>query len=101
MEQHPSDEILKRFANGKASREEGRAVVAHLLKRCPPCATKIKAFLEPRPVAGGSHEAVLKRFEEGVREKLEELAEELPSRPVGPRELSSPGPPPKGKGRDR
>lgn len=45
--EHPSDEVLKRFANGKAPRQEVRAVVAHLLKGCRHCQEKIKAFLEP------------------------------------------------------
>lgn len=101
--EHPSDEILKRFANGKASREEGRAVVAHLLKACRPCAEKIKSFLEPHPVAGGAHEAVLNRFESRLASKLEELEEAPPSRPAGPvRQPSSPpDPPPKGRGKDR
>jgi len=41
---HPSDEILKRFATGKASREERGAVVAHLLHGCPQCARRLRAL---------------------------------------------------------
>lgn len=99
--QHPSDETLKLFAKAKTSREDGRAVVLHLLKGCPSCAEKIKAFLQPDPVAGGAHEAVLKRFEDGVAAKLEEkLQEAKPPTPVTPPEPPSPQPPPKGKGKD-
>jgi hypothetical protein len=31
---HPSEETLKRFAAGTATREENRAVVSHLVKGC-------------------------------------------------------------------
>jgi hypothetical protein len=41
---HPiSDRSLYRFASGTASREEGRAVVSHLLQGCAPCAQKLGA----------------------------------------------------------
>lgn len=73
--EHPSDEILKRFATVKASREERRVVAAHLLKGCPSCAEKIKAFLEPHPVAAGAYDAVLDRLQGGLGEKEEELQE--------------------------
>lgn len=99
--EHPADEILKRFAEGKASREEGRAVVAHLLKGCRSCQEKIKAFLEPRPVARGAHEAVLKRFERRVAGRLMDLEETPPpSGPVVLPRLPSSLPGPKGKGRE-
>jgi hypothetical protein len=96
--QHPSDEILKLFAKGTTSREEGRAVVAHLLKGCPSCAEKIKTFLQPDPVAGDTHEAVLKRFEDGLAARLERLQESEPPKPGAPPEQPSPRPP-KGKGK--
>jgi hypothetical protein len=41
---HPiSDRSLYRFASGTASREEGRAIVSHLLEGCAPCAQKLGA----------------------------------------------------------
>jgi hypothetical protein len=41
---HPiSDRSLYRFASGTASREEGQAVVSHLLQGCAPCAQKLGA----------------------------------------------------------
>ena len=97
--QHPSDETLKLFAKTKTSREDGRAVVAHLLKGCPSCAEKIKTFLQPDPVAGGTHEAVLKRFENGLAARLEDkLQEARPPKPLPPPAPPSPRPP-KGKGK--
>jgi hypothetical protein len=95
---HPSDETLKSFAKARTSREEGRTVVAHLLKGCPSCAEKIKTFLRPDPVAGGAHEAVLKSFEDGLAAKLEKLQESKPPKPITPPD--HPPPSPKGKGKD-
>jgi len=43
---HPSEETLKRFAAGMATREEGKAVVAHLLKGCAECARKLRSFID-------------------------------------------------------
>lgn len=61
---HPSEEILKRFAAGKASREESRAVVAHLVKGCALCATRLRRLIDPPRVAGSSYEAALDRFDQ-------------------------------------
>jgi anti-sigma factor ChrR (cupin superfamily) len=82
---HPSEETLKRFAAGTASREESRAVVAHLLKSCASCASRINRLMEPTPVAGGSYEAALDRFDQGMIEALAESAEplEAPDAPQG------------------
>ena len=68
---HPSEETLKRFAAGTASREESRNVVAHLLKGCVPCATRLKALMEPRSVDGTSHDAALDCFDQRMVEALE------------------------------
>ena len=57
--EHPSDQILRRFATGKASREERLAVVAHLVKGCSQCARKLRALIEPQPVAADAYDAVL------------------------------------------
>lgn len=68
---HPSEETLKRFAAGKASREENRTIVAHLLKGCTACAQRLEALMEPASVAGVSYDAALDRFDEGMIEALE------------------------------
>jgi hypothetical protein len=47
---HPSEDILRSFALGTASREESRAIVAHLVKGCPACARKIRELMEPKTV---------------------------------------------------
>jgi hypothetical protein len=68
---HPSEETLKRFVTGKALREENRAVVAHLLKGCAPCAAKLKSLMEPESVAGPSYDPSLERFDAGLLEALD------------------------------
>ena len=99
--QHPSDETLKLFAESRTPREDARAVVAHLLKGCPACAAKIKAFLQPEPVAAGAHEALLKRFENGLGSRLAgKLKEVKPPKPPIPPDQPPPRSSPKGKGRD-
>jgi anti-sigma factor ChrR (cupin superfamily) len=68
---HPSEETLKRFAAGTASREESRNVVAHLLKGCAHCANRLKTLTEPRSVSGASYDDALDRFDQGMIEALE------------------------------
>jgi hypothetical protein len=68
---HPSEETLKRFAAGSASREESRAVVAHLLKGCSACARTLRALLQPDSVTRSSYEAALERFDQGLIDNLE------------------------------
>jgi hypothetical protein len=68
---HPSEDVLKRFATGTASREENRAVVTHLLKGCPACARTLRALMEPNPVARADYEEPLDRFDEGLLQGLE------------------------------
>lgn len=68
---HPSEETLERFAAGTASREESRNVVAHLLKGCALCSTRLKSLLESRSVAGTSYDAALDRFDQEMVETLE------------------------------
>ena len=68
---HPSEETLKRFAAGTASREEGKAVVAHLLKECTDCSRKLKSLIEAEPVAGGAYDEALERFDRELLELLE------------------------------
>jgi len=48
--QHPSQEVLLRFALGLASRAENRQVVRHFLARCSSCAATVRQLLrEPPP----------------------------------------------------
>ncbi|HEY0554830.1 MAG TPA: hypothetical protein VGG20_11230 [Thermoanaerobaculia bacterium] len=68
---HPSEDTLKRFAAGTASREENRAVVVHLLKGCPACARILRALMEPNPVARADYEEPLDRFDQGLLQGLE------------------------------
>jgi hypothetical protein len=68
---HPTEETLKRFVAGTASREESRAVVAHLLKGCAPCARKLRELMEPETVPRASYEAALESFDQGLIENLE------------------------------
>jgi hypothetical protein len=74
---HPSEETLNRFVAGTASREESRAVVAHLLKGCSACARKLREMMEPESVSRVSYEAALDRFDQGLIEKLESSIDPL------------------------
>jgi anti-sigma factor ChrR (cupin superfamily) len=74
---HPSEETLKRFAAGTASREESRAVVAHLLKGCSACARKLRQLMEPDAVSRTSYEESLDRFDQGLIESLESSIDPL------------------------
>lgn len=68
---HPSEDILRRFASGTASREESRTVVKHLVKGCPSCARKLRDLMEPKAVPGFSYEGPLDHFDQGLIEGLE------------------------------
>ncbi|HEY0512626.1 MAG TPA: hypothetical protein VGH73_12020 [Thermoanaerobaculia bacterium] len=68
---HPSEETLKRFAAGTASREESRIVVAHLVKGCALCASKLRTLIEPAAVAGSTYEEALERFDQELIGSLE------------------------------
>jgi hypothetical protein len=68
---HPSEDTLKRFAAGTGSREENRAVVAHLLKGCSACARTLRLLMEPDPVARASYEVPLNHFDESLLQGLE------------------------------
>lgn len=63
---HPiSESSLKRFASGTASREEGRTVLAHLLRGCSACSGKLQELMGPLEQSPG-YEEVLNHFEESV-----------------------------------
>jgi hypothetical protein len=82
---HPSEDTLKRFASGTASREENRAVVAHLVKGCSACARTIRALIEPKPVSRSSYETSLDQFDRGHIETLESAIDPLRALPTVPR----------------
>jgi anti-sigma factor RsiW len=68
---HPIlEDALERFLNGKASREENRAIVAHLLQGCPSCSLRLQALAKPQePI--GSYEAALDRLEKALAVSLD------------------------------
>jgi hypothetical protein len=68
---HPSEEVLQRFASGTASREESRTVVKHLVKGCPACARKLRDLMEPKAVPRSAYEGPLDHFDQGLIEGLE------------------------------
>ncbi len=51
MEHDIEDASLERFAAGKASREEARAITRHLLQECPVCAERLRNLLGPSVAA--------------------------------------------------
>lgn len=70
MNDHPSLETLTRFATGTGSREEIRAVIAHLIQGCAPCSETLRALMEPEPVARATYEEPLDRFDSGFLQDL-------------------------------
>lgn len=65
--QHPiSKESLERFAGGKATREENRRIVAHLLKGCETCTLHLRD-LEHVETPVCSYDKALDRFERNLR----------------------------------
>lgn len=68
---HPiSQDSLERFLEGRASREENRAIVAHLLQGCPSCSRKLQALV-PSEVAEGAYDAMLDRLERALTASLD------------------------------
>ena len=68
---HPiSEDTLARFLNGKASRDENRAVVAHLLQGCEPCSRALQA-LAGRHESGNAYEEALDRLEKALAASLD------------------------------
>lgn len=69
--QHPiSKETLERFAAGKASPDENRRVVVHLLKGCEACARLLRE-LEGVETPVCAYDKALDRFERGLRGELQ------------------------------
>ncbi|HEX3526214.1 MAG TPA: tetratricopeptide repeat protein [Thermoanaerobaculia bacterium] len=61
-ETHPSDDILRRFVSGTASRAEGRQVTLHLLPGCRSCARRMRELLVPQ-VPADAYDVVFARLE--------------------------------------
>lgn len=60
--EHPiTEESLKRFANGAATRQENRSIVAHLLKGCARCAEQIRDNVRPE-IPDDAYDAVFSRM---------------------------------------
>src|SRR5436305_4207656 len=60
--EHPSEETLRRFAAGTASRDEGQRVVAHLLRGCGACSARLGSSLRP-PAPPDAYQSLLTRLE--------------------------------------
>src|SRR5262245_59470503 len=67
--EHPADDVLLRFLLGAASRQENRAVVTHLLARCPRCAAALRQMKLP-PVDPAAYDEALDRFAAEFRKPL-------------------------------
>ena len=94
--EHPSEETLKRFAAGMASREESRAVVAHLVKGCRSCAAVLRSQMKPVETPQKTYGEILDQF----GERLAEVVAEAERRPASRPRLPEPAlPKPDGKGR--
>ena len=70
MNDHPCMETLKRFATGTGSRDEIRAVIAHLIQGCQDCSETLRALMAPEPVDQTSYEEPLDRFDPGFLQDL-------------------------------
>jgi hypothetical protein len=51
VEHDIQDASLERFAAGRASAEESRAITRHLLRECPVCAKRLRNILRPSVAA--------------------------------------------------
>lgn len=76
--EHPSEETLKHFAAGTASRDESRAVVAHLVKGCRSCTAVLRSLMKPVETSQKTYGEVLDRF----GERLSEVVAEAERRPA-------------------
>jgi hypothetical protein len=66
--EHPSDEDLFRFVLGATSRLENRAIVRHLLARCPACAAVLKRVKPEPPGEPADYDEALDRLAARLRE---------------------------------
>src|SRR5689334_11419889 len=65
-DKHPSDDFLRRFSAGTASREEGRQISAHLLHGCGTCARRLQELVRPG-IPEGAYDAAFARLEASAR----------------------------------
>ena len=63
---HPSDDFLRRFSAGTASREEGRQISAHLLRQCGLCARRLQELVRPG-IPEGAYDAAFARLDVSAR----------------------------------
>jgi tetratricopeptide (TPR) repeat protein len=63
---HPSDDFLRRFSAGTASREEARQISAHLLRRCAVCARRLQELVQPG-IPEGAYDGAFARLESSAR----------------------------------
>jgi hypothetical protein len=66
--EHPEDDVLFRFLQGAASRQENRLIVRHLLSRCPRCAKRLRTMRPEPPLEPGAYDPALDRFAARLRE---------------------------------
>jgi hypothetical protein len=73
--EHMTPELLDRFAAGSATPREGRAVVRHLLARCPSCSRHLGRFVPlERPLE--REDAYDQAFDRSLDRVLETLERE-------------------------
>lgn len=61
-DEHPPEDMLKRFVAGTPSRDEGRRTAAHLLLGCRACAGRLQELLRPG-IPEGAYDGVFERLE--------------------------------------
>ncbi len=95
---HPiTEESLRRFAARTASPEEGRTIVAHLLKGCSSCAKRLRSLERPG-IPDGAYDAMFARLERasashgstkvpGAAGNSRELLAELDAQPEARQEI--------------
>jgi hypothetical protein len=65
---HPiSRACLERFASGRSSAQENRAIVTHLLRGCSTCAGTLRELNRGKPAPVDAYERALDRFESELR----------------------------------
>lgn len=74
-----SDSTLQRFAAGRATPEEKREVVLHLLRGCVSCAERLREIERPA-VPAGAYAASLDKFAADLRRKLKPAAKQTVAR---------------------
>lgn len=86
------DASLERFAAGRASREEARAITRHLLQECPVCAEHLREILRPG-VAAADYGSALDAFARACLGQPKAPETERPPSAPGSSPGRRPGPP--------